>query len=135
MRFSEVVLLEVADVYAAHADALPFGGGSDGVRDAGVIASAVALPRQGYCQTLGEIAAAYVHGIAKNHGFIDGNKRTASVALAYFLGLNDFEIELTDEWVSTMEGVADGSVSRAELAGLIASQFPGGVDIPIEDDP
>jgi death-on-curing protein len=73
-------------------------------------------PRIGYYQSLAELAAAYAFGVAKNHAFIDANKRTALLSAAVFLGVNGYPLQLdTAEWLSLIEGIADGSVSREAL--------------------
>jgi death on curing protein len=131
MRLDLVMFLDVAEVELAHARGLQSGGGADGVRDSGLLESAVMAPRSGYYDSLAELAAVYAHGIAKNHAFIDGNKRTALLAAAMFLGANGFHLELPAEWVAIMEGVADGSVSRDQLAHHFAVAM-GGDAVPLE---
>jgi death-on-curing protein len=112
----EVVFLEVVHVMKCHIEALRVSGGADGIRDEGLLESAVMAPQQGYLTTLSELAANYIHGLAKNHPFIDGNKRTAFCAGLFFLRANGYRLKLRrNEWVSIIEGVADGSVSRTKL--------------------
>jgi death-on-curing protein len=65
-----------------------------GVRDAGLIDSTVMAPRNAYSDTLAEIAAAYAFGIAKNHGYQNGNKRTAAIALVMFLEMNGVQFPI-----------------------------------------
>jgi death-on-curing protein len=77
MRLDEVLFLDVEDVLDAHKLSLDRFGGSAGLRDRGLLESAVMAARSGYYRSLGELAAVYAHGIAKNHPFIDGNKRAA----------------------------------------------------------
>jgi death-on-curing protein len=96
-------------------------GGSHGVRDEGLIASALARPqnRWGYSRDvdLPELAAAYAFGLTKNHGFIDGNKRVGYMAAYVFLGLNGLDVEAPEEEVVIlMSGVASGERSEKELA-------------------
>lgn len=70
------------------------------------------------------LAGEYGFGLAKNHAFIDGNKRIAFVATNVFLILNGFEIEATEpEVVNIMLGVADGSLTREEFAAWIGSRM------------
>ena len=66
------------------------------------------------------LAAAYGFGLAKNHGFIDGNKRTAFLSMIVFLGLNDIEFDAAEpEAVVAMEALASGRLSEGELAAWI----------------
>lgn len=94
--------------------------GSEGVRDSGSIESALARPvnlaRYG-APDAADLAAAYAFGLAKNHGFVDGNKRTAWIAARLFLADNGyrFSFEPVDA-IRTMEGVAGGIVTETELA-------------------
>jgi death-on-curing protein len=131
VHIDSVVFLEVEDVHDCHTDALQLAGGLDGVRDLGAIQSATMAPRSGYYTTLGELAAVYVHGIAKNHGYVDGNKRRAAHVLMTFLGANGFPVVLADEWSRIIEGVADGSITRHRLADLIVGRLLGGVDVVV----
>jgi len=67
-------------------------GGSHGVRDLGLVESAVSRPQSGYYETLSFQAAALLHSFALNHAFIDGNKRVAFAAAAVFLSVNGFRL-------------------------------------------
>ena len=106
-------------VYAIHDRQLAEHGGPDGVRDPRAIESALARPRNlaAYATPdAADRAAAYAFGLARNHGFVDGNKRTAWVAARLFLADNRrrFEFEPMDA-VRIMEGVAGGLVNETEL--------------------
>ena len=95
-------------------------GGAFGIRDAGLLESTLARPRQKfeYAQErgLGVLAAAYVFGIAKNHPFVDGNKRAAFMAAYVFLGLNGRDVDVAEpDVVRTVERVAAGEMSEAQL--------------------
>ena len=79
MRFEDVVFLVPEDADEAHADALSMHGGASGIRDSGLVESASLAPQNSYYSTLAEFAAAYVFGVARNHGYVDGNKRTAAI--------------------------------------------------------
>jgi death-on-curing protein len=86
---------------AIHSRQLAEHGGADGVRDIGLLESALARPRQHFAYSdptpdVPAMAAAYAFAISKNHAFIDGNKRTAAVVCETFLELNGFEITATD---------------------------------------
>ena len=96
-------------------------GGSLGVRDEGLLESALARPRHKFAYAAkaewGTLAAAYAFGLAKNHGFVDGNKRVAFMAAYVFLGLNGYELNAGEpDVVATMEGVAASTVTEAALA-------------------
>ena len=130
MKLGDVVFIEVSDVEEGHAEGLEVGGGSPGVRDAGLLVSAVMAPRSGYYGTLAELAAVYAFGIAKNHAFVDGNKRAALYAALLFLELNGYALTLErEEWRVIMEGVAAGDVSRDELAQHFAEEIGDAVDL------
>ncbi len=94
--------LTIADVLAIHDEQVAEHGGSDGVRDMNVIESALARPQHLLVLSetepdLAALAAAYAFGLAKNHGFVDGNKRTSFVATETFLALNSVKLTATDE--------------------------------------
>lgn len=134
MYFDDVIWLEVEHVHDAHDDAMTYGlpGEDRGIRDLGLIVSAVMAPRNAYPDTLGEIAASYVFGLVKNHGYQNGNKRTGAIALVMFLEMNGFTVELADEWISIIEDVAYSKVTKHRLIDIIVSRLLGGVDVAIE---
>ena len=87
---------------AIHSRQLSEHGGADGVRDQGLLESALGRPRHLFAYSdptpdMPRLAAAYAFGIAKNHAFVDGNKRTAAVVCETFLVLNGYELTATDE--------------------------------------
>ena len=105
---------------AAHAEQLAEHGGGDGIRDAGMLDSAMARP-QNLAQygdpDAAALAAAYAFGIARNHPFTDGNKRTAAVVSETFLMLNGYALGATDaELVVAFVALAAGELSEDELA-------------------
>jgi death-on-curing protein len=105
---------------AAHAEQLAEHGGGDGIRDAGMLDSAMARP-QNLAQygdpDAAAVAAAYAYGIARNHPFTDGNKRTAAVVSETFLMLNGYALGATDaELVVAFVALAAGELSEEELA-------------------
>jgi death-on-curing protein len=106
-------------VLAMHSKALARHGGADGVRDPGLLESALARPlnRAAYGDPDPlELAALYAIAIARNHPFIDGNKRTAYLALEVFLALNGLTLTATDaESVVAMLAMAAGTVTDAEF--------------------
>ena len=87
-------------VLAAHDRLLAAHGGAEGLRDANLLASALARPRQHYAYgspDLVELAALYTAGIVRNHSFVDGNKRTGFAIGIAFLELNGFVLQATEE--------------------------------------
>lgn len=112
------IITEVA--LAAHAEQLAEHGGSEGVRDAGALESAMARARN--LAEYGEadvaaLAAAYTWGISRNHPFVDGNKRTAAVVGETFLMVNGHALEASDaEVVVAFVALAAGELSEGELA-------------------
>jgi death-on-curing protein len=107
-------------VLALHDEQLSAHGGLSGIRDRGVVESALARPRNlaayDACDDIARLAAAYAYGIAKNHGFADGNKRTALVTADLFLMLNGYELVSSPvENVLTILSLAEGSLSETAL--------------------
>ena len=105
---------------AAHAEQLAEHGGGDGIRDAGMLDSAMSRP-QNLAQygdpDAAALAAAYAYGIARNHPFTDGNKRTAAVVSETFLMLNGYALGATDaEVVVAFVALAAGELGEDELA-------------------
>ena len=123
---TERVWIEESVVWAVHEAQLAEHGGSAGVRDAGLLASALARPLN--LAAYGEpdvatLAAAYGYGIARNHPFIDGNKRTAFVCTELFLLLNGASLTADDaQCVATMLALAAGDLSEAEFAAWLRTQ-------------
>ncbi|MGA9379285.1 MAG: type II toxin-antitoxin system death-on-curing family toxin [Phormidium sp.] len=113
-------------VLALHQNQINTFGGSSGVRDMGLLDSALALPQQTFGgellhPTIYEQAAAYLYHIAKNHPFIDGNKRTACAAMEIFLELNSYVLNLSDEEeIELVLQVAQGNMSKAELSAFLS---------------
>ncbi|QXD16793.1 type II toxin-antitoxin system death-on-curing family toxin [Rhodocaloribacter litoris] len=116
--------LTPGQVRMLHAETVRLFGGAPGVRDEGLLRSALARPRHrwtyGEAVSLFALAAAYASGIARNHPFVDGNKRTALLSIRAFLFRNGYRF-LPDEaaTVSMMEGLAAGRVKEDELASWI----------------
>lgn len=112
------VTIEVA--LAAHAEQIAEHGGGEGVRDANLLDSAMARPQNlaGYGDPdAAALAAAYAFGIARNHPFVDGNKRTAAVVSETFLMLNGHALSASDaELVVTFLALAAGELAEVELA-------------------
>ena len=112
---------------AAHREQLAAHGGGDGVRDAGLLDSAMARAQN--LSAYGDpdaasLAAAYAYGIARNRPFIDGNKRTAAVISETFLVVNRFSLMTSDaELVVAFLALAAGELSEDELADWFRTQL------------
>lgn len=116
------------DAIAIHRRQLSEHGGGDGVRDMGLLQSALARPQNAFHYnkviSLSKLAACYGFGIAKNHAFIDGNKRTAYVVMRAFLVLNGFDIKATlEEKYLTFYAVASGDLTEEQLADWLQSKM------------
>ena len=111
-----------------HASQLAIFGGPAGIRDQGLLESAVARPRNqfSYGETdIAALAAAYAFGIARNHPFIDGNKRAAFLAFTTFLRLNGINFKPTQmEAVAAMLALAAGEISEEGLTRWIRDNLP-----------
>lgn len=105
---------------AIHDRQLAEHGGSEGVRDPGLLASALARPRNAAAYgapDAADLAASYAYGIAKNRPFIDGSKRTAWVVARLFLALNGRKLTFSPaEAVATVEALAAGIMDEQQLA-------------------
>jgi death on curing protein len=112
--------LDIDTVLDFHAEQLALFGGADGLRDRGLLESALARPlnKYGYGETeIAALAAAYGFGIARNHPFVDGNKRTALASMIVFLGLNGLDLDAPPEAATAMMlSLAAGEVGENVLA-------------------
>ena len=121
--------LGIDEVLALHADLIDRYGGAPGVRDLGLLESAVAAPEASFDgnylhATLPEMAGAYLFHLAKNHPFVDGNKRIAAAAMFMFLYLNSLTLDCEeDELVALTVGAASGRVTKAEVAVFVAAHL------------
>jgi death-on-curing protein len=110
---------------AIHRRQLAEHGGADGVRDLGLLESALGRPRHLFAYTdptpdVPSLAASYAFGVARNHAFIDGNKRTAYVVCRTFLLLNGFDMSASKEdRYRTFLDLAAGAISEEELAAWL----------------
>ena len=125
---SEPLWLDLSEVVYLHAEQLSVFGGPDGIRDPGLLESAIMRPvnRWHYGETdLAVLAASYAYGLAKNHPFIDGNKRIAFQCMMTFLRLNDiaFAPRPADATVIILD-LAAGHVSEESLARWIRDNWP-----------
>lgn len=103
-------------------------GGSHGLRDQGLLVSALAKPKNLYAYTeasdLAALAASYAYGIARNHPFLDGNKRTAFVVCRTFLKLNGADLKATaEDKYETFLRLAEGGLAEADLATWIRDRL------------
>jgi len=118
----EPLFLTLEEVLALHADQIERYGGSHGLRDPGLLSSALAMPEASFGgellhSTIHEMAAAYLFHLTQNHPFIDGNKRIGLAAALAFLGLNDLCLDASeDDLTELVLGVAKGAKSKAEIA-------------------
>ena len=118
----DLIWISVELVLAIHRRQLAEHSGADGVRDAGLLESAISRPRHVFAYAdpkpdVPTLAAAYAFGIAKNHAFIDGNKRTAYVVCRTFLILNGFDLTVSQqERFQTFISLAAGQLSEDALA-------------------
>jgi death-on-curing protein len=114
------VWLDTADDLAIHDRQLAEHGGGSGVRDMGLLASALARPvdRWAYGEDdPARLAAAYAYGVARNHPFVDGNKRTAWVLARLFLAVNTHELRFgPEDAIQTVLALAAGALNEEELA-------------------
>lgn len=124
---SEPIWLEVNIVEAIHEHQLAIFGGGAGLRDRGALESALGRPVNKYAYEnadLAALAAAYAFGIARNHPFIDGNKRVALLALVTFLGLNGVDFLVPEEEAAAMIlSLAAGEVDEDGLTRWIRDRL------------
>lgn len=107
-------------VLAMHKEHLAEHGGADGIRDEGLLDSALAKPRNVFAYendvSLFRLAASYAFGIARNHAFVDGNKRTALIVSSTFLLINGWDLEASREKTYfTFLHLAEGNLTEEEL--------------------
>ena len=125
----QIVWLLEETARAIHQRQISEHGGIEGLRDEGLLASALARPQNllAYAQPrpdLAALAAAYAYGIARDHPFVDGNKRTALVAARTFLLLNGVNLEASqDEKYLTFLKLAQGTITEEQLADWIRKRI------------
>src|SRR5215510_8501040 len=125
---SEPEWLDIDIALDLHAEQLALFGGADGVRDRHLIESALGRPRHKFAYEecdLAALAAAYAFGIANNHPFVDGNKRTAFASMIIFLGLNGIDFDVPPpEATAMIISLASGEVSEESLTRWIRDNWP-----------
>jgi death-on-curing protein len=125
---NEPIWLDVEIMLDLHAEQLALFGGPDGIRDEGMLESALGRPVNKFTHgetDLAALAAAYAFGIARNHPFVDGNKRAAFGAIIVFLGLNDIDFLVPPESATAMIlALAAGEVNEDGLTRWIRDNWP-----------
>jgi death on curing protein len=121
---NDPIWIEKTALLLLHAAALAEHGGPEGLRDDGLLESALARPKNLHAYEgvvdLPRLAACYAVGIARNHPFVDGNKRAAFISMAAFLRLNGLRLAADQvDAVRTMEDVAAGEITEDQLATWI----------------
>lgn len=123
------IFLDIHDVLEIHECVIRETGGGAGIRDRGLLESAVAQPQASFggkdlCQTLEEKAAAYCFSIVMNHPFVDGNKRTGFVAADTFLRINNYFIKVDQSHgEETILSLASGELPKEDLTAWIAEHM------------
>lgn len=126
---------------AIHDRQLAEHGGGTGVRDEGLLESALARPQQLFAYgdpspDLAQLAASVAHGLARNHPFVDGNKRTAAVACEVFIVLNGGRLAATDlELYPQYLGLSEGSISEAEFADWLRPRITMSATGKVQEPP
>lgn len=126
---TQIVYLTLEEVLLLHEISIKEFGGSRGVRDMGLFESAVMQPQQSFggndlYPSLWDKASILAYALCKNHPFVDGNKRTAALAMLTFTDINGYEISVPKGNVhDTILNIADGSVSREDLARWIETNI------------
>lgn len=122
----EILFLDLIQVLEIHKDQIDRYGGGVGVRDVGLLNSAVAQPQAGFGdeyfhKDVFEMAAAYLFHIAENQAFVDGNKRTGAAAALVFLELNGYAIRATDDELVDLT-LRCGKLGKGEVAAFFRSR-------------
>lgn len=125
------IFLSLAEVVEIHRDQIERYGGRPGIRDSGLLQSAVAVPQatmggEYLHSDLFEMAAAYLFHIVKNHPFVDGNKRTGAVAALVFLELNGVEVTPNEDGMADIVlSVAQGKIHKGDVATFLRRHAKG----------
>jgi death-on-curing protein len=118
------IFLSLGEIIEIHRDQINRYGGMSGIRDIGLLKSALAMPSAGFGECyvhndLFEMAAAYLFHIIRNHPFVDGNKRTGTVAAVIFLDINGIELNVNEQIFEEMViSVAEGKASKSSVANF-----------------
>jgi death on curing protein len=114
---SERIYLTIAEVLAIHKQQIDQYGGIDGIRDGGLLESAVFRPQTGYYNSVAEEAAALMESLANNHPFLDGNKRVAFAVAHTFLLVNGFDlaVDSISAFEFMMRSISSGEFRFAQI--------------------
>lgn len=125
---SEPIWLTTRDAIALHDEQLAIFGGPPGLRDQGMLESAIGRPQHKWAygeRDLAVLAAAYGFGLARNHPFVDGNKRAAFAAVMVFLRINDVQFWPPPELATAaMQSLAAGEIDEPNFARWIRDTWP-----------
>jgi len=119
------LFLTLDEVLEIHREMIERYGGSAGIRDAGLLESAVAMPQAGFGDTylhsnLFEMAAAYLFHLVQNHPFVDGNKRVGAMAAFVFLRINGWILTASEsEFERMVRQVAEGEMKKEKIASFL----------------
>ncbi len=119
------VFLALGEILEIHQDQIARYGGASGIRDIGLLQSAIAMPSSSFGgqflhSDLFEMAAAYLLHISQNHPFVDWNKRTGAVAAIVFLALNDIELDADEDgFEKIVLQVAEGKAGKETVATFL----------------
>lgn len=121
---SEPVWVEKQALLLLHARSLAWFGGAEGLREEALLDSALARPLNAFHyageRDIAALAASYAFGLAKNHAFVDGNKRAAFLAVGLFLGSNGWELQVEPaEAIRAVLALAGSEIGEAEFAGWL----------------
>ena len=124
------LFLELGEVVQIHRDQIDRYGGAQGIRDIGLLQSALATPAAGagdnyFHEDLFAMAAAYLFHIIRNHPFVDGNKRVGAVAAFIFLALNGIDLDASEEeFEALVMAVAEGRLGKIDVAQFFRQHAP-----------
>ena len=120
-RRSETIFPTLEEALYVHEQLLARFGGAPGVRDPGLLESALVRPRSGFYETLSEQGAALMQSLARNHSFIDGNKRMAFAMAAIFLSVNGYRLVVDADAAEAflIDGVIRGHADMDEMTGWL----------------
>ena len=127
---AEPVFLTLGEVLEIHIDQVSRYGGRPGIRDLGLLKSALAMPQAGmgeqyFHEDLFDMAAAYLYHIIRNHPFVDGNKRVGAVGAIVFLALNGIEVDADESgFEDLIRGVAEGRSRKSMGAEFLRRNSP-----------
>lgn len=125
MNMDEPIFLTLAEVIDIHSNQIDLHGGEGGIRDLGLLQSAISQPQASFSgewlhSDIFSMASAYAYHICKNHPFLDGNKRTALASALVFLELNSIEIfDPKETLLKTMLDLSQGKLDKNDLSNIL----------------